>query len=134
MDAKPSPRSEYLVLSRGHWDRGLAPERIQQAIDDFYLWYDRLLAEGRIKPGQRLATGARLVSRSGAIDGPFAEAKEVIGGYWFFVADSLDEAAALAAQNPCIACGLSFEVRPVEPERASAFRPSNENAGGDPGR
>jgi hypothetical protein len=120
----------YLVLSRGHWDEDQSPERIQQAIDDFYLWYDRLVADGRIQPGQRLATAARRVSRSGVIDGPFAEAKEVIGGYWFFVADSLDAAAALAAQNPCIACGLSFEVRPIEAERASAYRPSNENAGG----
>lgn len=43
----------------------------------------------------------------GVIDGPFAEAKEVIGGYWFVVAGSLQEAAAVAAENPCLACGLS---------------------------
>jgi hypothetical protein len=60
------------------------------------------------------------------LDGPFAEAKEVIGGYWFFVAASLDEAAALAAQNPCLACGLSYEVRPLEPQRASAFALTSE--------
>jgi hypothetical protein len=60
------------------------------------------------------------------LDGPFAEAKEVIGGYWFFVAASLAEAAALAAQNPCLACGLSYEVRPIDPTRASAFALSNE--------
>ena len=60
------------------------------------------------------------------LDGPFTEAKEVVGGYWFFVAASLDEACALAAQNPCIACGLQFEVRPIEPVRASAWVPSNE--------
>jgi hypothetical protein len=121
-----TPPSQFLVISRGQWDADKSPEEIQEAIDDFYLWYDRLVQEGKVKPGQRLATQARLVARSGTTDGPFTEAKEIIGGYWFFMAGSLDEAAALAAQNPCVACGLSFEVRPIELERASAFKPSNE--------
>ncbi|HKE96775.1 MAG TPA: YciI family protein, partial [Povalibacter sp.] len=59
-------------------------------------------------------------------DGPFIETKEVIGGYWFFIANSLEEAAALAAQNPCLACGLSYEVRPIALERCSAFDESSE--------
>ncbi len=117
---------EYLVISRGKWDGNKAPEEIQRAIDAFYAWRDRLVEEGRMKRGQRLSTQGRVVSRHGVTDGPFAETKEVIGGYWIFVADSLDAAAALAAQNPCIACGLSFEVRPIELERASAFRVTNE--------
>ncbi len=39
-----------------------------------------------------------------------AEAKEVIGGFWFIVATSLQEAAAVAARNPCLACGLEYEI------------------------
>lgn len=117
---------EFLVLSRGRWDEDKSPERIQAAIDDFYAWHDRLVGEGRLRAGQRLTTDTRLVSRNGVIDGPFAEAKEVIGGYWFFRAANLDEAVALAGQNPCLACGLSFEVRPIEPERANAWRDTNE--------
>lgn len=119
-------RSEYLVLSRGQWDPAKSPEEIQTAIDGFYTWHDRLVQEGKLRGGQRLATAAKLVSRNGVTDGPFAEAKEVIGGYWFFLAASLEDAAALAAQNPCVACGLSFEVRPIEVERASAYRVTNE--------
>lgn len=118
--------SDYLVLSRGQWDAAKSPEEIQQAIDAFYAWRDVLVAGGRMKGGQRLARDARLVSRAGVLDGPFTEAKEVVGGYWFFVADSLDEACALAAQNPCMACGLQYEVRPVEPQRASAYALTNE--------
>jgi len=124
-----SDKTEYLVISRGRWDDDKSPEQIQQAIDDFYVWKDRLVGEGRMKAGQRLARPIRLVSRQGVTDGPFAEAKEIIGGYWFFLAGSLDEAAALAAQNPCMACGLSYEVRPIEPERASAYKLSNETPG-----
>ena len=118
--------SEFLVISRGQWDRDKSPEEIQQAIDAFYGWHDRLVREGKMKSGQRLATEGKLVSRSGVTDGPFAESKEVIGGYWFFVADSLEEAAELAAQNPCLACGLTYEVRPLELERASAYKVTNE--------
>ena len=124
-----SDKTEYLVISRGQWDDDKSPEQIQQAIDDFYVWKDRLVGEGRMKAGQRLARPIRLVSRQGVTDGPFAEAKEIIGGYWFFLAGSLDEAAALAAQNPCLTCGLSYEVRPIESERASAYKLSNETPG-----
>jgi hypothetical protein len=66
------------------------------------------------------------VTLAGITDGPFTEAKEVIGGYWFVVAASLDEAARIAADNPCLACGLTYEIRPIETERASAYRESNE--------
>jgi hypothetical protein len=45
------------------------------------------------------------------------------------MAGSLDEAAALAAQNPCLAFGLINEVRPIEEEKASAFRLSCETPG-----
>jgi hypothetical protein len=119
-------RSEYLVISRGQWDPDKSPEEIQGAIDAFYVWHEVLIREGRMIPGQRLAPAAMRVSKHGVTDGPFAETKEVIGGYWFFVADSLEEAAALAAKNPCVACGLTLEVRPIEVERCSAFAQSCE--------
>ena len=99
--------SEFLVISRGQWDEDKAPEEIQAAIDAFYVWIERLV-------------------RHGVTDGPFTESKEIIGGYWTFIANSLEEAAALAAQNPCMQCGLSFEVRPFEDARCSAYVESNE--------
>jgi len=119
-------RDEYLLLSRGQWDTDKSQEEIQSAIDRFYLWYERLVEQGTFKPGHRLATGTMLVSSHGVTDGPFTEAKEIIGGYWFIVAGSLQEAARIAAENPCLACGLSYEVRPIEHERASAYRAANE--------
>lgn len=122
----PAPVQDFLLLSRGHWDPDKSPEEIQAAIDAFYVWYERMLAEGKFKPGKRLATTAKLVTRAGVTDGPFTEAKEVIGGYWFVVAASLDEAARIAAASPCLACGLSYVIRPLDPERASAWRESNE--------
>ena len=122
----PTHDHEYLVLSRGQWDETLSPQQIQDAIDRFYAWYEKLVAEGRMKPGQRLAPERKTVSKVGVTDGPFSEAKEVVGGYWTIVAGSLDEAARLAAANPCLACGLELEIRLIAPERASAFAPSSE--------
>ena len=119
-------RSEFLVISRGKWDENLPPERIQTAIDDFYIWLERMVAEGKMKRGQRLATGGKTVSKGGVTDGPFGETKEIIGGYWFIVTRDLDEAAQIAAQNPCMQCGLFYEIRPTDPERATAFTVTNE--------
>lgn len=116
----------YLVISRGQWDAALSPAQIQSAIDAFYLWHAQLVEQGQMKPGQRLAREARLVTQQRIIDGPYTEAKEVIGGYWFIIAGSLDDAAAIASGNPCLACGLSYEIRPIEEKRASAYELSNE--------
>ncbi len=124
--SNPPPLHDFLLLSRGRWDDDKSPEEIQAAIGAFYDWYAKLVAEGKFKPGRRLATGAKVVTRAGILDGPFAETKEVIGGYWFVVAGSLEEAARIAADNPCLACGLSYEIRPMDPERASAWRVTNE--------
>jgi hypothetical protein len=52
-------------------------------------------------------------------DGPFGESKEVIGGYWFILANSLDEAAQIAKGNPCLHCGLLLEIRPIAPQCAT---------------
>ena len=126
MSEQTSP-SEYLVISRGQWDKAFSPEEIQSAIDQFYTWLDRLVHEGKMKPGQRLAVEGKTVARNNAVtDGPFGESKEVIGGYWFIVAGSLEEAAEIAKGNPCMKCGLFYEVRPIDPQRATAFTVTNE--------
>jgi hypothetical protein len=125
MNGQVSP-SEYLVISRGQWDKDVPREEIQNAIDQFYVWLGRLVDEGKMKTGQRLANTGKTVSKKNVTDGPFGETKEVIGGYWFIVAGSLDEAAQIAAGNPCLNCGLFYEIRPIDPERASAFMVTTE--------
>jgi hypothetical protein len=56
----------------------------------------------RVQDGQTLTT-----------DGPFAETKEVFGGYYLYEADDLDAAIELAARIPAARLGGSVEVRPV---------------------
>ena len=117
---------QYLVISRGKWDENAVQDDVQQAIDLFYEWYERNVAAGRMLPGSRLRTEGKVVSKRGMTDGPFTESKELVGGYWFIVADSLDDAAALAAENPCLAFGLTLEIRPLEDVKALATATTNE--------
>jgi hypothetical protein len=120
------PMNDYLVLSRGQWDADASPQAVQAAIDAFYVWYEQGLAQGRLKPGSRLAQSARFVSRGLITDGPFAETKEWVGGYWFIVAESLQQAAAIAAENPCLQFGLSTEIRPLDATPADVTVMTNE--------
>ncbi len=115
------PTAEYLAICRGQWDKTLSPNEIQSATEKFYIWYDRLISEGKMKAGQRLMFEGKTVARKNVItDGPFGESKEAIGGYWFIVAQSLDEAVQIAKGDPCLDCGLLLEIRPIDPQRALA--------------
>jgi hypothetical protein len=51
--------------------------------------------------------------RSLVTDGPFAETKEALGGYFFFETDNLDEALELAARVPAARYGGAVEIRPL---------------------
>lgn len=118
--------SRYLVISRGQWNRDASPEQIQDAIDRFYEWLEKMVAEGKMESGRRLGVEGRTVGWKSITDGPFGESKEVIGGYWFIFAENLDEAARIASGNPCAEFGLFYEIRPTETVRASAWKVTNE--------
>jgi hypothetical protein len=81
----------------------------------------RLLGEGRLKGGGQLRPAEqarRLRSRGGdarVLEGPFAEAKEVIAGWMLIEAGSLDEAVKIAADCPNVSVG-SVEVREGVPQ------------------
>lgn len=119
MTNQPLP-AEFLVICRGQWDSTLSRAEIQNAIDQFYVWFNQLVDEGKMKRGQRLTYEGKTVARKHLItDGPFGESKEVIGGYWFILAHNLDEAVEIAEGNPCIECGLFLEIRPIDPQVAT---------------
>lgn len=128
-DVKTRP-NEYLVLSRGQWDASSSKEEIQGAIDAFYTWHDRMVADGKMKTGSRLMRNGKFVSGRAVTDGPYSEAKEIVGGYWFVLADSLEEAARLLTGSPCLAHGLFYEVRELDPQRSSAYMVTAETPDG----
>lgn len=112
---------EFLVISRGQWNKESATEDIQAAIDEFYIWLQQCIDDGTMRTGSRLAIDGATVTKTGIfMDGPYGEAKEVIGGYWIIVAENLQEASELASRNPCLNHGIFFEIRLMDPECAVA--------------
>jgi len=113
-------KSEYMLLFRGTgWHKGLSPEEIQQVVNQMKVWFDRLTAEGKARAGKPLFHEGKIVSQKkgrSVIDGPFAESKEAIAGFFLLQVDSLDEAAEIAKEFPALEYGATVEVRPVAPE------------------
>lgn len=94
----------------------LAPEQRVQLAKQWNDWYDGLASEGKVQHGRPLALTGRVVSGArgqSVVDGPYAEAKEVIGGYFFLNAVDIDEATEIAKNCPGLSLGLTVEVRPV---------------------
>ena len=116
----------YMLLFRGtHWDKALSPEEIQKMVSQWYAWFERLTQEGKCKAGHPLEREGRIVSgRTGrtVADGPFAESKEAIGGYFLLQVDDFDEAVEIAKQCPGLDYGIDVEVRPVAEQCAARAR------------
>jgi len=83
-------------------------------------WGDSLRARGLLVASESLKgdhEGVRLQQRDGQLrhtDGPFAEAKEMIGGFFLLATQSRDQALAVAAECPAVAFA-TVEVREVAP-------------------
>ncbi|HEY9419295.1 MAG TPA: YciI family protein [Candidatus Udaeobacter sp.] len=110
----------YMLLFRSdEWYNELSLEELQKIINANRAWIEGLTAQGKVKVSQALdRKGVTVSSRNaqGTLDGPFAESKEVIGGYLVLDVETLEEAIAIAKSNPGLAYRTSIEVRPVAEE------------------
>lgn len=114
----PSPKS-HLILFRGpDWDRHLTPEAAQQLLDKVMAWFGGLKQRGIVQGGSPLARSGTILSAKSEqhLDGPYAESKEVVGGYLLLAVEDFDEAVAIARACPTLAHGIDIEVRPVVEE------------------
>jgi hypothetical protein len=109
--------NQYLLLFRGtDWDKRLSPEEIQQIMTRWNAWFEGLTEKGIAKGGQPLAEEGKVVSGKGGqtvVDGPFAESKEAIAGYFLLQVNQLEEALQIARQCPALDYGMQVEVRQV---------------------
>lgn len=94
---------------------GMDREQLQYNLDRWNSWIDELAARGGVQHANPLEANGRVVSarKVSVIDGPFTEAKELVGGYVILTAGSIDEATALAERCPLLEYGMTVEVRPV---------------------
>jgi hypothetical protein len=109
----------YMLIFRGtDWYKGLSAEQMQQIADNWMAWFNRLKDQGKAVAGNPLEPEGKIVSGKNRVvsDGPFAESKETIGGYFLLNVNTLNHAVAIAQECPGLAYGIRVEVRPVAGE------------------
>jgi hypothetical protein len=110
-------KNEYMLIFRGtDWHKGLSPEKMQEIAGEWMAWFKRLTDQGTAIAGNPLEPAGKVVSgKAGRVvaDGPFAEAKEAIGGYFLLNVNTLEDAVAIAKECPGLPYGAKVEVRPV---------------------
>jgi hypothetical protein len=120
----------YMLIFRGtDWYKDLSPEEMQKVSDNWMAWFKGLTEQGKAVAGNPLEREGKIVAgKNGRIisDGPFAETKETIGGYFLLKVGTLDEAVGIAQQCPGLAYGIRVEVRAIAGECPMAQAARNE--------
>ena len=125
---------QYMLLIYGPAEGGPSPEELAQETPRWREYTQNLIDAGIIRGGDALQpvdTATTVRVRNGetlVTDGPFAETKEILGGFYIIDVPDLDEALKWAAKIPSVTRG-SVEVRPVmvfdDPVLSSANREAN---------
>ena len=97
----------------------VSPSEMQAIIQRYAAWATKLATEGRLVSSSKLQdeTGRSLRTANGRItvtEGPYTEAREVIGGYFMIKADNYDHAVELSQGCPHIDFGV-VEIRQTDP-------------------
>jgi hypothetical protein len=104
---------KYLLIYRNppRADRQPSPEEMQQMYAAWNSWKEKFKAN-ILDIGDGLKSTGKVVSASGVTDGPFVEAKEVVGGFSIVSADSYERAVAVAKEAPVsLMPGARIEIR-----------------------
>lgn len=110
--------SRFLVLLRDDPSgfASLSPADMQAIIEKYMAWGARLRASGHLLLGEKLVDGSGRMLRGQSpvvSDGPYAEAREIVGGAYVIQAKNYDEAVSLLSDSPHLAFG-SIEIREIE--------------------
>ena len=108
--------ADFMLIFRGAPPSGASPEQLQQHMQKWMVWFDSLTKAGvyhgagaPLQPGGKAVRGkSKTVS-----DGPYGEAKDLVGGYAIVTAKDLDAAVEIARGCPAYEVGGAVEVRPV---------------------
>jgi hypothetical protein len=95
------------------------PDDFTRVTREYMDWADRMRAEGHLKGGNKLSDdpGRILRAKDGrpvTTDGPFAESREIVGGYFLVSAGNYAEACRIAESCPHLKYGSYIEVRQVD--------------------
>ena len=108
------PMQRYLFIRRssGGPQERPAPAQQQDVYAAFDAWQQKFKAN-IVDMGGRLKPGGKVVRASSVTDGPFAEAKELVGGFMIVSAESYEQALAVAREMPGWTAGASIEIREI---------------------
>ncbi len=108
---------EYILLFRGGFDRikDQSPEEFTANMEQWQKWLSDLGNAGKVVAARPLIpTGKHVVGKEEpVVDGPFAEGKEILGGYLICKAETYDEAVTIANGCPVLDIGGIVEIREV---------------------
>jgi hypothetical protein len=104
-----------LIYSKPGSHEALSEEEYAAARGEYFAIGDdsRCLSGAQLQPVETATTVRVQDGRMLTTDGPFADTKEVFGGYYVFEAGDLDEALQVAGRIPAARLGGAIEVRPV---------------------
>ena len=109
------PTRKYLVMLRSAPGKQEppTPAQMQEMYAAFGAWQQKF-GPNIVDMGGKLKAGGKVVSTSGVMDGPYAETKEVVGGFMVIAADNYDEAVTVARECPgVVRPGTSIEIREI---------------------
>jgi hypothetical protein len=107
------PKYLFLQRSQPRPSQQPSPAQMQEMYAAFNAWKEKF-KDNILDMGGQLKPGGKVVTTSGATDGPFVEAKEIVGGYMLVSAESFDRALEVARESPgVIMPGSSVEIREI---------------------
>jgi hypothetical protein len=110
--------AKYLFLYRGCRDTEskMPPQEREHMMQRWQVWLGSGFQNGwLLEPGDALKKDRRIVDATKIVtDGPFAESKEIIGGFSVVEAATIDHAAELAKGCPALVAGGTVEIGPLE--------------------
>src|SRR5690242_17905057 len=94
--------ADFIYLFRGAEPQQSSPEHMQAHMQKWRAWIDELAKKGHFKSGEPLDSTGKVIARNQktVTDGPYAEAKDIIGGYLLVAAENLNQATELAKGCP----------------------------------
>lgn len=106
---------KYMFIFIGGNASHLSPEAQQAGMEKWFKWVQKLQQQGRYDSGEALLPGGKTIkgAKKTITDGPFAESKEIVGGYFVVNAKNLAEATELAKEYPDFELGGAVEIREV---------------------
>lgn len=108
---------KYLCMQRSQPGGGggekPSPAKMEEMYAAFNAWREKY-GKNIVDMGGKLKGDGKIVTSEGATDGPFVEAKEVIGGFMIISAETMEEAIEVARESPGVGmAGSSIELREI---------------------